>query len=376
MDSHLRGRHVAMVLSALGAGGAERVVADLSRRWVAEGARVTIFAFDRPDDPVYHAFDPAVELVRLAIPSSGIHSVPIRLLALRRAIRQARPDVLISFLTKINVTALLAMTGIDAPVIVSERNNPDQQRKSILWRLFSQLAHLRADAVVCQTARSKRCVPVAARRRAVVIPNSIAPASVQPVPSGRKRLVAVGRLTEQKGFELLIQAFGRVAGNNPGWDLHIWGDGPDRPVLEAAIRDLGLGSRIYLRGLSTTPGGWRTEADAFVLSSRYEGFPNVLGEAMAAGLPVISVDCDFGPADMIIPWENGLLVPPGQVALLADGIERLLSDRPLQHALRQAAPAIARRFAPEQVEAAWRDLLQAVLATRASPRPSLRASRV
>src|SRR3546814_10544152 len=105
-------------------------------------------------------------------------------------------------------------------------------------------------------------------------------------------MAAVGRLVPQKGFDRLLDAFSRIATDHPDWTLVIWGEGPDRAALEEQRRRLGLDGRVEMPGVSKQPGVWIEQSDLFILSSRFEGWGLVLGEAMAAGLPVISFDCD------------------------------------------------------------------------------------
>ena len=154
--------------------------------------------------------------------------------------RSSRFDVVVSFLTKINVLALLAKTGTGTPVIVSERNNPLQQRSNPLWGLLLRWLYPRAAAIVMLTERSKICLPATQRSRAIVIPNPMLAPPVEARLEGPPALVAVGRLNEQKGFDLLLRAFADIAEEIPDWRLIIWGEGPDRVALEQQVRDLGI----------------------------------------------------------------------------------------------------------------------------------------
>jgi glycosyltransferase involved in cell wall biosynthesis len=356
------GRHLAVVTAGLGAGGAERVIADISARWISCGVKVTIISFDSPGDRIYHALPEGVVVLQLGIPAhrrtAGVIS---RIRRLRASLHTLKPDVVISFLTKINVLTLVATIGMTVPVVVAERNNPERQDAHLFWRLTSYIAHLRANMIICQTSDSKRCVPYHARNRVRVIPNPISAARFRPRKTPRLVLVAVGRLTPQKGFDLLVDAFAQISNHHCAWELHIWGEGPERKALQARIDHVGLKSRILLRGLSEQPGGWLVEANAFVLSSRYEGFPNVLGEALAAGLPSIGTDCDFGPADLIVHGENGLLVAPNSVPALAAGLNLLLGDPRLRSQFHARGPEVIDRYAPERIFEAWNDVLASLL---------------
>lgn len=365
-DAALRGRRICIVLAGLGAGGAERVVAWLAELWAGRECEVTIVTFDEPTDPIYHRFPANVRLVRLGIDvrrQAGQIVPPVlrRVLALRRTVRALKPDLVVSFLTKINTLALAATIGMGIPVIVSERNNPQRQPAHWLWSAALRLLCRRATAIVCQTDASTVCIPAASRSRVHVIPNPVAMPAVtrRNEPAFAKRIVGVGRLERQKGFDLLISAFAKVVGDYPEWQLDIWGTGPDLAKLQSLAQTLGVSGDVHFRGLSAVPGGWLAEADVFVLSSRFEGFPNVLGEAMSAGLPVVAVDCDFGPAEMVEDGVNGLLVPVEDVDALASAISRILGDVDLRRRVAAAAPEVSRTFSPERVDRAWLDLVMA-----------------
>ncbi|AKH42842.1 glycosyltransferase involved in cell wall biosynthesis [Altererythrobacter atlanticus] len=365
----LAGRHICIVLASLGAGGAERVVAWLARQLVSAGSSVTIISFDRPEDPVYHDFGHGVRLRRLGIDAKGrggglLPPAARRIIALRRTLREIAPDIAVGFLTKINTLLLAASAGMDVPVIVAERNNPQLQPAHPMWKHALRLLYRRADRIICQTRASMVCVPQVCHANVRVIPNPVsAPAMCRSAPDGAggRVIASVGRLERQKGFDLLIRAFAEMAGKAPGWDLDIWGEGPERENLAALAASLGVADRVNLRGLSDRPGGWIEQADLFVLASRYEGFPNVLGEAMAAGLPVISANCDFGPAELVRDGETGLLVPPEDVDALAAALLKMTGDDAFRDRLANAAPEVAQTFSNDRVANAWSEVLGSVL---------------
>ncbi len=128
----------------------------------------------------------------------------------------------------------------------------------------------------------------------------------------------------------MLPAFAKVAGDHPGWRLVIWGEGPERAALEALRDRLGLTDRVDLPGLTERPGQWVEDATVFVLSSRFESFGNVVTEAMAAGLPVVTTDCPWGPGEIVRHGVDGWVVAPEDVAALADGLATLMADGELR----------------------------------------------
>jgi glycosyltransferase involved in cell wall biosynthesis len=166
-------------------------------------------------------------------------------------------------------------------------------------------------------------------------------------------IVAMGRLVPQKGFDMLLDAFAPVARRHPDWNLEIWGEGPQRAALERRRAALGLEQRVRLPGTTAEPHDTLRRAGIFVLSSRREGFPMVLGEAMASGVPCVSFDCPSGPRELIRDGIDGLLVPPSNVAALSAALERLIVDRDLAQRLASKAPEVVDRFSLDAILRQW-----------------------
>lgn len=367
---------VLLFIHSLHGGGAERVAADLSAHWADMGREVMVVTQASAEGDVY-TLHPKVrrEVLHTAGEGGGLRGIwsnVQRVRALRRVIKSFRPDIVLGMMTTASVLSVLACAGLSCRVIATEHTHPPSQTLSGFWQRLRRLTYPRAASVVALTRGTAdwlaQHVPGS---KLAVIPNPVhfplprAEPVLTPVSGdGRKRLLAVGRLHADKGFDLLIQAYAQLAASHPGWDLVILGEGDERPALEAQVREAGLASRIFMPGRAGNVGDWYESADLYVLTSRFEGLSNTLLESMASGLAAVSFDCDTGPREIIREGVDGVLVRPnGDVPALCKALDAVMRNDADRARMAQAAIDVRDRFSAARVLQKWQELFDGVRGT-------------
>ena len=358
----------------MGGGGAERVATTLANAWVRVGHDVTLVPTYLGGHAASYSTRDDVAVARLekffskrAARISG--QVPAKLQALRRLVTGFSPDVVVSFLTNVNIMAIIALAGTNKPLVISERVDVTAGvEMSGLLKAGRRALYQFADSLVIQTedAASRYRQHIFRIPQTAVIPNPL-PQELHQSGSRASHqgrggtIVSMGRLVPQKQFHQLITAFAQTFRNDPAWQLTIWGEGPQRGPLQGWIDELQMQERIRLPGVASSPWDCLSAAQIFVLSSAYEGFPNAMLEAMALGMPCVAYDCPSGPKDLADGGAAAVLVPTGDVGSLAAAL-RTLADEPAQRARlgAVAAESVRERFSEAAILSKW-DTLFAML---------------
>lgn len=348
-------------------GGAERIVALLSNYWVEKNMQIDIVTFDNENSKSFYELNPAIIHHHLGIIGKYRNIISrftgglVTIITLRNMIKFIKPDVIISFMDQTNVLTILASAFLSVPVIVTEHIDIRQYSPGKFWEILRMVLYPFASIMVAVSNGVLESFPKYLRRNATVIPNPLfieKKIEIEKTNKLEKTIIGMGRLTYQKGFDLLIKAFEMIKNEKPCWNLIIYGEGPMKKELEKLISDLKLENRVKLAGITNNPADKFRQADLFVLSSRFEGFGMVIIEAMACGLPVISFDCPSGPSEIIKNGIDGILVPPENINALSNSMNDLMTNEDKRMFLVDNGLKTARNYTVDKISQKWADLFK------------------
>lgn len=354
MNNEENKKRIVFIIGSMRRGGAERVISILANNYAERGYGVDILTLlDDSNDYVLNSNIIVKPIFNKN--QSRIKQSLTWILTIRKYVRKNKPDTIVSFIARINIITLLACLGLNKKVIVSERNDPRADGRSIIVKMATWLLYPIASCVVFQTKWAQFCFSKKIQSKSMIIPNPIN--VVSKVSSKKeKKIIAVGRLFEQKNHEMLIRAFKKVHEDYPDYKLYIYGEGELREKLTLQIQQLKLVETVFMPGNVLKIHEKMADAEIFVLSSNYEGLSNALLEAMTIGLPCISTDC-AGSNEIIINGENGILIPIGSEKELIKSIKLLISNQNLRCKLSLASIKTAKSFNADIVNSKWQDII-------------------
>jgi GalNAc-alpha-(1->4)-GalNAc-alpha-(1->3)-diNAcBac-PP-undecaprenol alpha-1,4-N-acetyl-D-galactosaminyltransferase len=324
-------KKIAFVIPSLQAGGMERVMSELINQFIKKEAieiHLILYGIHRdifyaiPDDVFIHR-----PTFRFNNKFRLFYTIKT-LWFLRKKINFIRPDTILSFGESWNNFVLLALYRTSFPVYVSDRCQPDKKLNNVHEKLRKWL-YQRANGIIIQTEQAKKIYQKKFQLQNLkVIGNPIRFVEVEDVENRDNIVLSVGRLIESKHHDQLIRVFAKL--NRPNWKLVIVGGDAlkqeNMSKLKELIREFGMTDKIELTGSIKNVASYYLKSKVFAFTSSSEGFPNVIGEALASGLPVVTFDCTAGPADMVTDGYNGHLVELFDYSMFSQKLAMLMDD--------------------------------------------------
>lgn len=318
---------ILFLTGTMGFGGAERTVQYVSSYLAEHGDEVLIYVMT---NTVYYSINPKVKVIHGNLPTEYNSSLKrytnilYRVRAINHVIKKEKPELVFCIIAGM-ARYLLMDKQRKYKLIVSERTNPkyiSAGQYELEKKIFKK-----ADGIIFQTERAKSNFQKSIDEKSIVIPNAVGNEYVLETewePDGRNSIAAVGRLISVKDYPVMIKAFRLFLFSHPGFKLEIYGSGKEK--LEKYIVDNDLVDSVILQGVCPDAIKKISDARCYLLTSIYEGMPNTLMEAMAIGMPCISTDCEYGPAELIENGVNGLLVPVGDAEAISRAISKMVDD--------------------------------------------------
>lgn len=363
---------ITFVTATLTSGGSERVMSIVANKMQERGYEVEIICLN--DQIVFYPINEGIKITHVEV-EAGTKLLPKKLWWFRKYIQKTQPDVVIAFMVSVYTVTLLALMGVDIPVISSVRNDPaySNLRKKITRKiLLPRSAH-----VVVQTQQIKEFFSKNIQKKTTVIYNPVNEKvfetsydddNVDDNPGLKikdkrlNRIISVGRLYPQKDQKTMIEAFTKVSERFPGWKLVIFGEGPQRRALETMIQDprFKIQDKVSLPGRSENIIDELKKSKVFCLSSIYEGMSNALVEAICVGLPIVTTKVS-GTEELIKDGENGFIVNIGDKEAMANALIKIIDDENLQNLFAEKNKAQAIKFETNTIVDQWENLVNSVV---------------
>ncbi len=358
-------KKIAIVTRCMHSGGAERVIWRLMQYFLEKKYDVHLILMEA-GHPIFYKIPKECDLTVISCKSSKGFAKKIEsYYKLRKIIKKSKADIVLSLPEDIGIYVILSLIGKKVPVVVSERNNPWVMPFKKSTRFLRKLMYPKAAGLIFQTKQAASFFSDKLQKKSIILPNPLDTENLpEPYIGEREKIIAgAGRLDPQKNFKLLIDSFAEFYKTHEDYKLVIYGEGSKRSELEqlAESKNLPAGTITMPGRVENLTEKLRTKS-MFILSSDYEGMPNVVIEAMAVGVPVISTDCPSGgSAELIENGENGILVPVGDVNALCAAMCKLVDSPDLVMKFEKNGVAIREKLNSNVVADQWREYLENVV---------------
>jgi GalNAc-alpha-(1->4)-GalNAc-alpha-(1->3)-diNAcBac-PP-undecaprenol alpha-1,4-N-acetyl-D-galactosaminyltransferase len=335
----------------------------MANYWAQKNYNIIIMTLDKATP--FYSLEDGVKLEKLSLleNSVSVFSAIVnnikRIKIIKKKLIEIDPDIVISFMTETNIISTIGCRIINKPIIISEESCYDFL-KSRSWVILRKLVYRLANALIVHTRYDKEKYH---RLSNVFVINNPLNLKEMILNNNReeKNILAVGRLNRVKGFDRLIKAFSYL--DRKDWKLAIIGEGSERGNLEKLIFDLNLEDYISMPGRTKAIEKWYQKSSIFVLSSRIEGFGNVLCEAMAYGCACVSFDCIAGPNEIITDKIDGYLVKNGDINALAEKMDFLINNPEERQRIGKEAMKISDRLNIDSIMSKWDKIIEKILKT-------------
>lgn len=345
---------VVFVNASLTTGGSERVMTLVANYCASQDIQVTMLLVRLKSKTYYVA--PNVNLIQLNNNYSKIRLLFQRILDIRREIKKANADTVVAFMEDISFFTVIACLGLHKRVVLSIRNNPLRPDKKFQYWLSKHVNVHLASKIVFQTSEAQACYPKRIMKKSIIIPNPISESILPPVhayhPSNR--IVAIGRMVPQKGFDMVITAFKKFRKSNNNYTLELYGSGQELERLQTLAKSLGIEESVVFHGHVSDVIEKIQDARMYVSGSDFEGISNTMLESMASGLPVICTDCPCGGAAMVIKNRlNGILIPVRDIRAMSEAMCEIANDISFAERLSKEAVKVRKEYSLERIGTKW-----------------------
>ncbi len=343
-------------------GGAGKMIKFVANSCSPYYKKVILYSIEQDKRPF--DLDTSVEFISNPFEATNTNGWRIRtMIEIRRKVKNIEPDFICSFTSETATWVRIATLGLRAKVCSAERGDP--YTLPLLWKKIAKWVFRKSDACFFQLAAAQDFYGSTVKQKSFVIPNPFILSSEVPVYKGRrnKTIVSAGRFVIEKGYDTLIKAFSIIEPKHPGYRLIIYGEGPLLIEYKQLIESLGLSEKVSFPGYSNNVADSVKEDGIFVLSSRYEGIPNVLIEALSVGIPSIATDCSpGGPRFLMDNGRRGLIVRIDDVEGMAEAILELIENKDLYNQFEMRGPEVRTLLSRDKIASLWMEAINKILA--------------
>lgn len=351
--------NICILTSTINYGGATKILLEIAN-YLSKFHEVAILYYGK-DEGSFYQLDNRIKICREPLTKCTVRKVRLltQMRIIRNGIRKLKPDLVIAFGNTEKLMAIGGCFGTKTKVLISERQDPYNYtpgKKRTMW-----IRYMLADGCVFQTEGAAKYFPLSVQKKSTIIPNFISQSKREflEMEKKKKEISFSARFElKQKRQDVMVDAFDIIAKDFPDWKLVFYGDGDDQAIVEEMVKEKGLSNQVIFKGKVSNVLDYIYNSSIFVLSSDYEGIPNVLLEAMAMGIPCVATDCSPGGARLLIENNvNGILVQTNSPKELAEAISFLIRTPDKANSLGKNAMNVLEKYKPEKILHLWNEYI-------------------